>query len=243
MTRPVAAPSGPGIPGRRRRTLVTIDGPAGSGKSTTARAVADRLGWRYLDSGALYRAVTYALLESGTPPSLWERLAGDDLDGLGLSVEIGEEGIEIALAGRPVADEQLRTERVTDHVSKAAAMPSVRGWLFTAQRSAGTAGRLVADGRDMGTVVFPEATTKIFLKAEPVERARRRLADRDVEAPSQEELEAEVERLLQRDRRDANREVSPLRVPDGALVLDTTALAFEEQVQRIVEEVERRAGR
>lgn len=224
------------------RTLVTIDGPAGSGKSTTARAVAERLGWRYLDSGALYRSVTYALLESGPPPSDWDGLERDDLDGLGLSVEMGEDGIAITLDGRPVDDGELRTERVTEHVSKAAALPSVRDWLFTVQRGAGAGGRLVADGRDMGTVVFPEATTKVFLEAEPEERARRRLADRDVEAPADDELEAEVERLLARDRRDASRDVSPLRVPDGALVLDTTELAFEEQVERIVDEVERRAG-
>lgn len=219
-------------------SLVTLDGPAGVGKSTTAKAVARELGYRYLDSGALYRSVTFALLSSGIPEEDWPTLSGEELAALGLDVRPVGETVEIRLHGRLLQDE-LRTEAVTRRVSRLAQVAAVRRWLYRAQRAAARQGRLVADGRDMGTVVFPEARTKVFLTADVRERARRRLGDRGVTVPGDEELVEEARRLGDRDTQDQNREVAPLRVPEGALVLDTTDLTFDAQVERIVEHARR----
>jgi len=216
------------------RTLITLDGPAGVGKSTTAREVARRLGWRYLDSGALYRAVTWALMEAGVPEADWTELTGDDLHGLGLSVRPEAETLVLLHRDRPL-DAELRTPEVTAQVSKVAQLPAVRGWLLDTQREAGQAGKLVADGRDMGTVVFPEAATKVFLEADPAERARRRLGDQGIATPTLEQVQEERERLQARDQADTQREVAPLRPADGALRLDTTDLTFDQQVERIVQ--------
>ncbi|HSM04840.1 MAG TPA: (d)CMP kinase [Longimicrobiales bacterium] len=223
------------------RTLVTLDGPAGVGKSTTARAVARALGYRYLDSGALYRSVTYALLAGGVPADRWSRLTETELDGLGVEVRPRGESVEIRLGDR-VLGEELRTEEVTRHVSTVAQVPAVRAWLFRAQRVAASRGRLVADGRDMGTVVFPEARAKVFLTADVEERARRRLGDRGVKEPAGHQLREEAARLGERDWKDENRDVAPLKVPDGALVLDTTDLTFDEQVHRIATYARRAAA-
>ena len=170
MTRAPSGDDTPGAAGPREGPVVTIDGPAGSGKSTTAREAARRLGFRHLDSGALYRALTWALLESGLEPARWPALSGEDLRGLGLDVAPTDDGFEIRVGGRVLADE-LRSERVTAYVSQLARIPAVRGCLLDVQRGAGAAGRLVADGRDMGTVVFPDADLKVFLVADLEERA------------------------------------------------------------------------
>lgn len=217
----------------RARTLVTLDGPAGVGKSTTARAVAAALGYRYLDSGALYRAVTHGLLESGVARESWDELDAEALAGLGIEVVPGDRTLEIRRRGRPLVQE-LRTPEVTALVPAVARIPAVRGWLLGAQRAAAADGKLVADGRDMGTVVFPQAWAKVFLEADVRERARRRLGDHGVTSPTGPEIEAEVRRLAERDRQDREREVAPLRIAEGALTVDTTALTFDEQVDRIV---------
>lgn len=220
---------------RRRATLVTLDGPAGVGKSSTARAVAAELGYRYLDSGALYRAVTLGLVTAGIPVADWEGLTEAQLQALGVTVRPSAEGVEILLAGAPVPDADLRTPQVTGLVSSAARVPAVRGWLWSAQQQAASEGRLVSDGRDMGSVVFPDAGTRVFLVADPLERARRRLLDHGVAAPMDAEVEAEAARLAARDHADATRPLSPLVRPEGAHEIDTTHLTFEEQVARVVE--------
>jgi len=161
----------------RSDPIVTIDGPAGSGKSTTAREVARRLGFRHLDSGALYRALTFALLESGCPPETWPQLTENDFGALGLDVTLTHGGVDLRLGGRTL-DAELRSEQVTAQVSPLARLPAVRASLLGLQRAAGREGRLVADGRDMGTVVFPDAEVKIFLRADLRERARRRILER-----------------------------------------------------------------
>jgi cytidylate kinase len=217
----------------RGRTLVTLDGPAGVGKSTTARAVARELGYCYLDSGALYRAVTWALLERGVDPSTWDDLSPETLAGLGIRAGSVGPTLEIRCGDRLLMDE-LRTPEVTAAVSSVARVPAVRDWLLDAQRAAAETGGLVADGRDMGTVVFPEAWAKVFLQADVAERARRRLGDQGVHDPSPDELEAEAARLAERDRKDSEREVAPLRRPEGSLLVDATDLDFEEQVRTIV---------
>jgi cytidylate kinase len=232
----------PESPDPRGRTLVTLDGPAGVGKSTTARAVADQLGYRYLDSGALYRAVTHGLLCSDIPAEEWDALTAEHLAGLGIRVSPGAATLEIRHQG-VLLDPELRTARVTELVPRVARIPAVRRWLLRTQRATASEGRLVADGRDMGTVVFPQAWAKVFLQADVSERARRRLRDHGVSDPDAAALREEVLRLEARDRQDQEREVAPLRKPEGALVVDTTHLTFEGQVARIVAYAREMAGR
>lgn len=220
--------------GDAARTVVTLDGPAGAGKSTTAREVARRLGYRYLDSGALYRGLTYALLAEGVPEAGWPELDRAALDALGVTVSAAGETLAVSHRGRRLGPE-LRTPEVTARVSAVARLPAVRGWLLGHQRALGRQGRLVADGRDMGTVVFPDAGTKVFLQADLTERARRRLRDQGVEAPDASATAREAERLAARDRTDMTRETAPLKPAPDARVLDTTELTFDQQVERVVE--------
>lgn len=214
--------------------IVTIDGPAASGKSSTAREVARRLGFRHLDSGAFYRAITLAALRAGVSPERWASLTGADLDALRVRAIPGDGGFRFTVDGRDVTAE-IRTPEVDAHVSHMARLPVVREWLLEQLRAAGRATDLVADGRDMGTVVFPDADVKVFLTADARERARRRLAQMGDENPDEATLGAEEARLLERDRMDSEREIAPLRPAPDAVLLDTTGLSFDEQVQRIVE--------
>jgi cytidylate kinase len=221
--------------------IIAIDGPAGSGKSSTARAVAAELGYRHLDSGAFYRAITLAALRAGIPAERWDQLSAAELAELGVGAEPEQRGYRITLRGEEVAAE-IRSPEVNAHVSRMAAVPAVRTWLLDALRRAGERGGLVADGRDLGTVVFPDAELKIFLTCAAEERARRRLAEQGADAPEPGLLREEVSRLLQRDEQDSSRAVAPLlRAPD-AVLLDTTDLDFAAQVRAIVRLARARAG-
>jgi len=228
----------------REGPVVTLDGPAGSGKSTTAREVARRLGYRHLDSGALYRALTFALLDAGRSPEEWPSLSEEDIRGLGVTVRPVGESFEVRLGDRALTDE-LRSQKVTANVSALAKLPAVRGALISLQREAGASGRLVTDGRDMGSVVFPDADVKVFLVANLRERARRRLVEQTGSEPDSAEVDAEAERIDRRDALDSQRALSPLRRPEGAVDLDTTGLSFADQVEdiiRLVRNVERGDG-
>jgi cytidylate kinase len=221
--------------------VVAIDGPAGSGKSSTARAAARELGYRHLDSGAFYRALTLAALRAGIPPERWPRLRDAELDGLQVRGEPADRSYRLSIGGTDVSGE-IRSPEVNDNVSRMAAVPAVRSWLLSALRAAGARGGLVADGRDIGTVVFPDAELKLFLVCAPAERARRRLREQGVRHPSEEEVTAEAARLTARDELDAGRSVAPLlRAPD-ALLLDTTELDFDAQVRMIVRLATERAS-
>jgi len=220
--------------------VIALDGPAGSGKSSTAREVASRLGYRHLDSGAFYRAITLAALDAGIPADEWERLIHDDLDRLDVHGRPSERGYTMTVAGRDVSTD-IRAPRVNAHVSRMAAVPAVREWLMDALRESGARGGLVADGRDIGTVVFPEAELKVFLVAAPEERARRRLREMGAEDLSDQAVRAEAERLRGRDEIDSTRAVAPLLKPSDAVEMDTTALTFEEQVDAIVRLARERA--
>jgi cytidylate kinase len=213
--------------------IIAIDGPAASGKSSTARAVAASLGYRHLDSGAFYRALTRALLDAGFPPERWVDLEPDALDELRVDGVPRDQGFRLRIAGRD-ATAELRSAEVNANVSRAAAVPAVRRWLLHALRSAGRSGGLVADGRDIGTVVFPDAELKVFLVCEPEERALRRLREQGATDPTPEEIGDEVERLLARDRLDTQRSEAPLLRAADAVQLDTTGLAFDAQVRAIV---------
>jgi cytidylate kinase len=196
--------------------VVALDGPAGAGKSTVARAVASALGFTYLDSGAMYRSVALAALQRGVEPAAVAR---------GLRIELGD---RILLDGRDVTDE-IRTPAVSEAASRAAADPAVREAMVEQQRRMLAEGDWVAEGRDIGTVVAPGAEVKVFLTASPEERARRRAAELGVDPAT-----VLAEQTI-RDQRDSTREHSPLAPAPGAVELDTTGLTLDEVVQRIVE--------
>lgn len=217
---------------------MTIDGPAGSGKSTTAREVARQLGFRHLDSGALYRALTFALMDAGIPDEEWHGLGPDQLRALGVSLRPTAEGFDVRL-GERVLDEELRTASVTERVPLLASLAASRACLLELQRAAGAHGSLVADGRDMGTVVFPDADVKVYLVADLEERARRRLRQSGGGEHGPAQVSAQAESISRRDRQDAGRELSPLRKPAGAAEIDTTKLSFDEQVAEVVDLVRR----
>ena len=220
--------------------VVAIDGTAGAGKSTTAKAVAERLGFRHLDSGAIYRAVTWGLLGSGWDPSALENVAQDDLDALQLQVRWRGRSMEVWAAGERIPDPHLRTESVTAFSSLVSSVLSVRDHLLVLQRSAARGPGLVAEGRDMGTVVFPDAGVKVFLVARVRERARRRLRQKGHPVPSTAQVEAETARLRERDARDSSRKAAPLKSAPDAVRLDTTDLDPADQVEEIVKLVKAR---
>ena len=197
-------------------SVVAIDGPAGAGKSTVARAVAERLGYRFLDSGAMYRSVALAWLEQGGEPGALARRVR----------------IELTPDGRAVVDGRdvtaaIRTAEVSEAASRVAADPAVRDALVAEQRRLLADGDWVAEGRDIGTVVAPDAEVKVFLTADPAERARRRAAERGAGAG---DVLAEQ---AARDERDRGREVSPLRPAPDAVMLDTTGLSAGQVIERI----------
>ena len=216
-----------------RPPVITLDGPAGSGKSTTAREVARRLGYRHLDSGALYRALTFALLSAKIPKDEWVNLPREALDRFPILLRPNGPRFDVLL-GERVLEAELRTPEVTALVSPLSALPAVRDWLLEAQREAGKEGGLVADGRDMGTVVFPDAEVKIFLTADLRERAARRFLERESRQPSAGELRLEAEKIEARDKRDSSRAHAPLRRASGAIEVDTSFLTFEDQVEVII---------
>lgn len=218
------------------RPVVTLDGPAASGKSSTAQAVAGALGFRHLDSGALYRAAALALLESDLPADQWVDRGVEAVARRRLELGETEHGFEVLMDGRPVEQEALRSPRVTERVSEVAAIPSIRELILDPLRTAAARGGVVTDGRDMGSVVFPDAQVKVYLTASLPERARRRILQDGGEL-SAVRIEEEARRLAERDARDRNRAVAPLRRPEGALDVDTTGLDFSGQVQVVVDRV------
>ncbi|MEX2526056.1 MAG: (d)CMP kinase [Gemmatimonadota bacterium] len=216
---------------------MTLDGPAGAGKSSTAREVARLLGFRHLDSGALYRGLTCVLVESGLPPAAWKGLGEAELDAFQIHLHPVRGGFAVMAGERLLPDASLRTPEVNARVPGLATLGAVRKWLLSRQRAAGASGALVADGRDMGTVVFPQARVKVFLVADLEERARRRLLEQGIEPTAQRVIQ-EAERLASRDGQDEGRKEAPLRKAPDAHELDTTGISFQEQVDAIVGWVE-----
>ncbi|HET9885948.1 MAG TPA: (d)CMP kinase [bacterium] len=212
--------------------VIAIDGPAGSGKSTTARRVAEQLGFLYLDTGAMYRALTAKAIASGIDPED-EAAIGE----LARTIQMemgGERGVpRVIVDGRDVTA-MLRSPEISRRVSYVARVPEARRRLVAIQRAIAQQRDIVIEGRDIGTVVFPDATVKIYLDASLDERVRRRLLDleRQGERVDPEELRREI---ALRDEIDSDRSDSPLRRAEGAAVLDTTGLTIEEQVGKVVD--------
>jgi CMP/dCMP kinase len=203
--------------------VIAIDGPAGAGKSTVARGVAKELGFTYLDSGAMYRAVALAALERGIDLDDDERLGE-----LAWGLDVDFDGGTIRLDGKPV-EGRIRTPEVTVAASRVSRHPQVRRAMVKRQRELIASQNYVAEGRDIGTVVSPDSPLKVFLTAKEEERARRRAADSG-------EAVADVQRAMRdRDRRDQERADSPLRRADGSIEIDTTDHTADEVVARIVE--------
>jgi cytidylate kinase len=223
--------------------VIAIDGPSASGKSTTARAVAEVLGFAHLDSGSLYRGVTVVALREGSRRGLSGAAALAALspetilraaEDRGLMLQPDGKGFAAYLEGEP-AEDALRSAEVTAHVSAIAAIPVVREWVNSRLRAMVRAGQdVVVDGRDIGTVVFPDADLKIFLTASPEARAGRRISQRG-QVIEPDYLDSETQALAARDHADSTRQVAPLRAADDAVHLDTTMLDFAEQVRFIVD--------
>lgn len=214
-----------------KRIIIAIDGPAGSGKSTTAKLVAQELEYIYIDTGAMYRAVTLAWLRE--KKELTEIVLNDLMNRISVSIEQSENGQRTMLNGEDVSEE-IRTPEVNKYVSPISAVSCVREKMVEQQRSIGKKGGIVMDGRDIGTVVFPNAELKIFLVASIETRAKRRqleLKQKSIDF-SVEEIKKQI---IERDKYDSSRELSPLRKAGDAIEVDTSYLTIEEQVNIIVE--------
>ncbi len=210
---------------------VVLDGPAGSGKSTTAIELSKRLGYIYLDTGAMYRALTVKFLRNGK--ELLENTACLDLalEHTSIDLKPSDNGLLVFLDDEDVT-EPIRSDEVDGFVSEVAAVDKIREFMHVLQRKFAESHDIVAEGRDLGTFVFPDADVKIFLVADLDERAKRRLIQKNA---GDDEIQAFKANLAKRDKIDSGREHSPLKKADDAIELDTTNLTFEQQVEKILE--------
>lgn len=225
--------------GKKRKFVVTIDGPAASGKSTTARLVAKRLGWLYLDTGAMYRALTIKVLR--------QDIALDDTEEIGriadqTTIELApdDEGAKMIMDGEDVTSE-IRRPEVDRAIGPVCEIPKVRQVMVSLQRALGKNGGIIAEGRDMGTVVFPDAELKFYVVASIEERVRRReqdMAKQGIEC-SRQQLTEEIEK---RDHRDQTRKISPLKKADDAILLDTTKMDVNAQVAFVIDLIKQKRG-
>jgi cytidylate kinase len=219
--------------------IIAIDGGAGTGKTTSAARVADRLGFCYIDSGAIYRAIALAMREGGNEDPMAQHLA-EAVRALSLRIEPTPRAFRVFLGARELGLE-IRSPEISRLSSQLSVRPEVRDKVSLLLREAARLGPLVVEGRDIGTVVFPRATLKVFLSADLSVRAERRRLDllRQGRGQSVEEVAQE---LAERDQRDSSRETAPLRPAAGALVIDTSAIDVEDQVRAILEGYRRAVG-
>ena len=221
-----------------KNLIIAIDGPSAAGKSTLGRMLARSLNLLYIDTGSMYRAVALAVIESSIS-------ASDDIavGSLASRVDIDMEGdpdfLRVTLEGRDVTDE-IRTEEVTETSSLISTIPQVRRAMVARQREMGKRGA-VLNGRDIGTVVFPDADVKFFLTAAPDERAQRRFTE-ESDQNTDVSFEATFADMIERDRRDSTRDDSPLKVAEDAIVVDSTGLSIDEVFQKMMEAIDRKSG-
>ncbi len=215
------------------RVIITIDGPAGAGKTTIAKKVAGRLGFRYIDTGAMYRAATLKVLESKIPFNNTEEIA-KAVNKSEISLDFSGDEMQVFLDGKDVS-EKIRSEEVTENTSLIAAMGPIRGKLVAIQRSSAEKfKKAVFEGRDTGTIVFPDADLKIYLDAGILQRAQRRC--REIESRGETvDLDKLQRQIKERDRKDSSRGIAPLRVPEDAVIIDSTSMTIEQVTDKIVE--------
>ena len=223
-----------------KQVVVAIDGPAGAGKSTVTKALTRRLGYQLLDTGALYRSVALAGRDAGVA---WDDEAGLAKVAAGLEIRFSLEGEtnRVFLAGREVTAD-IRTPEVSEGASQVSALPAVRAALLELQRSLAGQGGVIAEGRDVGTVVFPNAGAKFFLTASARERARRRVAEL-IANGHEADLETTLAEIEKRDERDSNRAVAPLAQAEDAILVDSTDRSVEEIVDEMAKHVAAAAAR
>lgn len=219
--------------------MVTIDGPAGAGKSTVSKRLARRLGYRLLDTGAIYRSVALVARRRGVA---WDDGPGCAAVAAALDLDFRFEGeVNRVFVGGEDVTTEIRTPEISQGASRVSALPEVRAALLELQRRLGAQGGLVVEGRDVGTVVFPDAEAKFFLTASPEVRARRRFEE--LKAAGQPVDQAKtVAEMIERDRRDETRAAAPLRQAPDALLVDSSTLGLDEVVDRMEREVRRREG-
>ncbi len=213
--------------------IIAIDGPSGSGKSTLGRLLANALNLLYIDTGSMYRAVALAVIESQLDPGDREAVASL-AERLNIDLAGDPDSLQVLLEGRDIT-EQIRSEAVTAMSSIVSAIPGVRRAMVARQREIGRRGA-VLNGRDIGTVVFPEADVKFFLTAVPEERAQRRFAEEREQNPTVDFAETLAD-MTERDRRDSSRTDSPLKIADDAIVIDSTELSVQEVLERMINDV------
>ena len=216
--------------------MIAIDGPSGAGKGTVARALAARLGYRHIDTGAMYRALAWKAQHDGL--DLADEMA---VAALGERAAFDVEGGRIAIDGHDVKT-AIRTPEIDKAAAAVARHPAVRRVLVARQRAFGEGGGVVMEGRDIGTVVFPGADVKVYLDASPDERARRRAADPAHAASRNAQLADVATALAERDKSDSTRAASPLAIAADAVVIDTTGVPIDEVIDRVLELVKRQAG-
>lgn len=224
-----------------RKLVIAIDGPAASGKSTTAQRVARRLGYTYIDTGAMYRAVTLATLRAGIDPANRDAVEGL-AESLCIEFEQSEQDGSLCtmLDGADVSSD-IRSPEVTGAVSLVSSYPRVREHLVGQQQRMGRKGGVVLDGRDIGTVVFPDADVKIFMVADLRARAERRHAELQ-QRGAELRLDDLVSELAERDRFDSSRDLSPMKKADDAIEIDTSGLSIDDQVELVLDLVQQRSS-
>ena len=209
---------------------IAIDGPAGAGKSTIARALAKRLGYIYVDTGALYRAVAYSVICYGNPPTD-ESAVSVLLPGMNVRLGFVEEEQRVFVNGLDVTG-YLRTPELSRAASDVSAFPSVRAFLLDLQKQIAAENNVVMDGRDIGTVVLPKAQIKLFLTATPEDRARRRMLELEEKGTPQ-TFEDVLREVIQRDYNDSHRAAAPLRQAEDAILVDTTGNTLEQSIEQL----------
>tara|TARA_B100000678_G_scaffold20454_1_gene15706 strand:- start:73 stop:747 length:675 start_codon:yes stop_codon:yes gene_type:complete len=213
--------------------IIAIDGPAGSGKSTVAKIVAEKLNFRYIDTGSMYRSVAWKSLEKNTALGDEDAVA-DIASKVKIELVPGKDGQLVFVDGKNITD-QLKVEEISRGAAIVAAQPMIREIMTTKQRKLGKQGKVVMDGRDIGTVVFPQADKKFFLDADPKERGRRRFIElKEKDQVKNTDLSTIIAQIVQRDHEDRSRKIAPLKQAKDAMLIDTTHLSVDQVAEEII---------